>query len=470
MIRLLRIGPVVAGILASAVASAAPAIPPPDPAETAASVRDLLAADRWREAVALAESLRKARPSDQDVLSCLGEALYRAGRLEEADAVLSGIERSKVPPRGLVTLALLRSARGDHEEAVRLAGAAVEQGDEDPHVLFWSAGLQADRKERIRVLERYLAAAGDDDADRIEAARGSLRLQRALGERRVWVPEERPSQVEVSLRRLSGDGGSVVGFTIPVVLGDRRRAVPLLLDTGSPGLFVSQRVARKRGFEPLAEETTFGGGGSGRHRSGRGLFGRFRLGGLEYSDALATTSGGAIDLSLPYRGFIGLTPFTGYLVTLDLKRGRLLLQAPREAGEAPPPGSEPFWTINGQVLVRARVAGGESGLFLLDTGASRTLLDLEFAGSIEGARIGDPSDVRTYGGARRGARTVENVVLHVAGAATPAGAHVNAADLSLRSRLSGVRIAGFLGLDLLAGRVVTLDTVGHDYTLGDDGR
>ena len=36
----------------------------------------------------------------------------------------------QAPPRGLVTLALLRSARGDHDEAVRLASVALEDGAE----------------------------------------------------------------------------------------------------------------------------------------------------------------------------------------------------------------------------------------------------------------------------------------------------------------------------------------------------
>jgi hypothetical protein len=36
---------------------------------------------------------------------------------------------------------------------------------------------------------------------------------------------------------------------------------------------------------------------------------------------------------------------------------------------------------------------------------------------------------------------------------------MNAVDLSQRSRLSGIQISGFLGLDLLDGEVVVLDTV-----------
>ena len=76
-------------------------------------------------------------------------------------------------------------------------------------------------------------------------------------------------------------------FFVKVGLGDRARPVRLLLDTGSSGLFLVERVAKKRGFEPLTRETFFGGGGDQRHLSLRGMFSVFDLGGLRFSQARA---------------------------------------------------------------------------------------------------------------------------------------------------------------------------------------
>jgi len=46
-------------------------------------VRDLIEADRWREAVEEARALALSAPDDLDARACLGESLYRAGRIDE---------------------------------------------------------------------------------------------------------------------------------------------------------------------------------------------------------------------------------------------------------------------------------------------------------------------------------------------------------------------------------------------------
>ena len=65
-----------------------------------AHVRELIEADRAREAVEEARTLALSSPDDLDAAACFAEALYRAGRIEEAGAALEPIaEREASPAR-----------------------------------------------------------------------------------------------------------------------------------------------------------------------------------------------------------------------------------------------------------------------------------------------------------------------------------------------------------------------------------
>ena len=102
--------------------------------------------------------------------------------------------------------------------------------------------------------------------------------------------------------------------------------IRVLLDSGSTGLFLVERIAAKGGLTFLAEETTFGGAGSGRQPDRRGLLASVAVGGLRFSDALVTTTSHEIEPTGRYHGVLGLSIFQGYRITLDLARETLVLE------------------------------------------------------------------------------------------------------------------------------------------------
>ncbi len=414
-------------------------------------VRDLLAQDRWRDSLAEARAWAKEAPEDAQALCALGEALYRAGRIGDAGAVLTPLAvRSAPPSRALLTLGLVRKAEGREEEATSLVERAVRADPRDRHIAFWAADAVATNARAAELLEAYLALSQGDDPSRIEAATDSIEFFRALGDRKVWVPVEHPERVEVPLRALGGEG-RMRGYVVDAVLGEGK-PVRLLLDTGSSGLFLVERVAKRFSLAPLADATTFGGGGGQRHRTRRGILPSFAIGGLRFKDALVSTMTEEIEPTGQYHGVLGIQFLEGYRVTLDLDRGRFLLEPPA-AGAA----GEPYWQIAGQLLVQAGTTSGAPGLFVLDTGAGRTVLSLGYAGEVSGGSLGGPASVRGFGGTLEGARSVRGIRLGFQGAETPPSGLV-AADFSLQSRLAGVEVSGFLGLDLLSGRRVVIDT------------
>jgi hypothetical protein len=153
-----------------------------------------------------------------------------------------------------------------------------------------------------------------------------------------------------------------------------------------------------------------------------------------------------------YHGVIGLAVFNGYRVTLDLENDRLLLDSPVD-----PADGETYWTIEGQWLVPGSVTGQPS-LLLLDTGATHSAVDLSTAERIPGARMGPPVTMHGFGGRIEGARRVSGVEIAIQGLESGSGP-MNAVDLSTRSRLGGVELSGFVGLDLLDGKRIVIDTV-----------
>lgn len=425
----------------------------------AQAVHDLLLADAWEEALARAEEAARRHPGSPAVAGAHGAALLRAGRLVEArDVLVRAAERAGAPdPRGTIARARLEAARGRVAEAERWTERALAAGPEDPEVLYWAADLVPGRERVAELFRRYLAVAGGQPEERVRAARAALETFEKLVETdaRPWTPVARPDRVEVPLRAVWTGLRAVDGYTVEVDLdaGDRK-PVTLLLDTGAHGLFVLQRIAKKRGFVPLAEAELVGGGGDRRHDVRRGLFPTFDLGGLRFADALATATRAELDPTGRFHGLLGVSAFAGYRVAIDPPGERLTLE--RLDGEGADGPDAPYWWISGQLLVEVDAGEPQPSLFVLDTGATRTLVSTALAGRVESMRAGAAARVRGFGGEVEGAHAVHGARLAFGAAVLEDS--LPAVDLSLASRVAGVELSGMLGLDVLARGVLTLDT------------
>ena len=429
-------------------------------AASAGHVRELIDNDQWKEALAEARSLA-AQAHDPDAQAALGEALYRAGRIDEAAEALAPLAAEGAPPaRALAQLGLVRAAQGKDEEAATLMERAAASAPRDPWVAYRASGAAPTRARAVELLRTYLETAPGDDPDRLEGARGTIRLYAALGERKVWTRAAAPERVEVPLKPLTGTGA---GFFLEASLANGKK-IRLLLDTGSTGLFVVARVVKKGGFTLLSEETVFAGGGSGRAKSSRGLLSTLGIGGLTFADALITTTTDEFDPQGRIHGVLGLNVFSGYRVTLDLRKGRLTLDPCTDA-----PAGAAYWDVSGQMLVRASPASERDGLFLFDTGAARSMLARSVADALPGAQVTSPASVRTYGGNVAGASSVRGVKLRFLDLAGD-GSPLYTSDLTQRSRLGGVEVSGFLGMDLLSGTTIVVDTRAHRVSVAPAAR
>ena len=80
--------------------------------------------------------------------------------------------------------------------------------------------------------------------------------------------------------------------------------------------------------------------------------------------------------------------------------------------------------------------------------------------------VTDAAPARGFGGTIAGPRRVENVKIELLGRASR-GTQLVAADLDTRSRLGGVEIAGYIGMDLLDGAVLVIDPIARRVDLRD---
>src|SRR5262249_10120952 len=139
----------------------------------------------------------------------LGEALYRAGRIDEAGDALAPVAggADAVPARALAQLGLVRAAQGKDGDAASLLQPAATIAPGDPWVLWRAAGAAPTRAKASELLTAYLAHGSGENSDRLEGARGTLRLYGALGERKVWVPVSRPERLVIPLKPIVGGDG-----------------------------------------------------------------------------------------------------------------------------------------------------------------------------------------------------------------------------------------------------------------------
>jgi tetratricopeptide (TPR) repeat protein len=416
-------------------------------------IRALLLQDLWQQALEEAREHYAMVPDDPICVASLGEALFRAGLPDEAKTLLESLVSESTPTsRALMTLARLNSAAGNSKEATNLMDQAVALSPTDRELLLHASSVAADRPEAIRRLEQFLELSEGADPDRVTAAKETLEMLRELGDQKLWVRKTHPERLELPLRRVFNASRRQLGYVVEVRFGAAGKPVRLLLDTGASGLHITERVARKNGFKPLARTTLFGGGNDQRHATRRGIFTSFAVGDLEFTNALASMNPNEFEPTGRFHGLLGISVFDGYRVTLDLKKQRLVLEPPPTDDD----GSR-YWMFNGQMLVRAGSTHGQNGLFLFDTGAGTTLLDTGFVERVPRASLDGTANVRAFGGAVQGAQVARGVQITYQDLNSKK-TELRAIDLSLRSRLGGVQISGFLGLDLIKTSRIIIDT------------
>ena len=340
-----------------------------------------------------------------------------------------------------------------------LRRAAVISPDE-PDYQF-NLGQIAARSERYaeaaEAYERFLRVAPLNDADRRARIRGLIDFLRYLG-------------TQNELMQTGGPARSVVPFELvnnrPIVrvrVNNSKETLRFVVDTGAGMCVIAAGAAERLGLRAVA-----------RGGMARAIGGRFEI---VYGFLQSMQIGEARVSNVPVYirhfertqesvdGYIGLSLVAKYLTTVDYGAREMLLlrgdAVPKYDPERPPPGAEVpirvtssgFWSGEIRLDEVERAAN-----FIIDTGATTSVVSQAFADREALARFARPTRIRVYGAAGL-TENVQTLLLPRVHLGPHAHQNVSAAVLDMEpiNETAGFEQTGIVGGNLLRHYRVTFD-------------
>ena len=407
---------------------------------------------------------------DADLLAWYSVLSWRCGRPRDAwvaaRAALALDDRTTL---AWTMLGKVLSARFRPRAARAAFERALALDPQETEALFALSRIAETRAASRSLLARFLDAAMErgEPPDRLRAARETLDFLETLGERAIWVLEKAELPGTLPLEPYSVRPGQVNGWILRLGLGDKG-SVPALFDSGASGLHLADNAAKKGSLEPVSTGTLVGGGGDKEHGVERAIVPRLDFGPVLFADALGVVAEGSLHPQGVYRAIVGFDVLGGTRILIDARARSATIEetAAVEDGDDPlaldpwPAAPRvPIVEVEGQLLVPARIsgpAGTADGLALLDTGASRTLVELSAAEEIATLTQRGQRSASAYGGQVEFAGLVP-VVRVIAAGADEQLKDVGVIDLSDRARHAGVGLIAFIGLDVLTKGTLDVD-------------
>ncbi|MCX7753557.1 MAG: aspartyl protease family protein [Blastocatellia bacterium] len=430
----------------------------------------LLKLGNLNEAFEQAAEVLRQDPQSARARALIGLALLRSGVFREAaEAFATALllnEREAIAWAGLAEIDFFENRTELSYQRLRRA-TMLDPNEPD----YWIAlGRAAARLEKFReaaeYYEKFLAVSPKMDVERRERYRGLIAFYRALSLLGIThlhrIEGERLARIPFRLQRdrpfIQARAGSNVTLN-------------LVIDTGASISVLSYEAAEKLGIRPLArggEARAVGGGG--KFPIVYGLLDALDLGSLRIFNVpiyIRTIHHTATPESesevLRADGFLGLSVLANFRVTIDYAGQTLILESePAATVEAPSEGGAeiPFRTTNGGLVsAEVRLHNGEIVNFLVDTGASATVVGLHIVKkyNLEQHILPSPK-IRVLGAAG----VIENVDLILLPSLSmnsleQRNVRAPVLDLGAVNESAGVMQAGILGGSFLKHFRVTFD-------------
>lgn len=336
--------------------------------KTAAKIVDALdvawRADDWQAGARFADALREHKPTGDAALARLARAYWRAGRLQDAEAAAGRIAPTTNDRLALRVLSAIHLARGETEQAARLAKRLERQPDLDAEDLYQiiNARFALDRMpgmpDLLRLAER-----------RIDESQGypHIYLEESLSGVAAFLEDIGPRP----LNEISAAGSAPIK---PLVLGGLPTCdvtingygpYKLVLDTGgSIMVSLDETIAREIGLKNYATATVRGVSGS--QVTGQSIIDDLRIGSIRCTNVMTRTFDIRSALMNAADGIIGTGIFTDGTMTLDFADAELRVKP----GSSPGSGHEvPVRIVGDAKLITNVTLEGEQSLAMLDTGA-----------------------------------------------------------------------------------------------------
>lgn len=436
-----------------------------EPGDTLALGRKALQNDGVATAWRFAQKATSDAPDSPAAHEFAGEVLFRRGELAQAEAEFR--RAAELDPNFALAwwgLARVSECSSLHKTAAEDFRRAYTLDPKDPRISRdWAIRLAVE--QQAEALEKYsaLAARSGNGAD-LEDLNQRLQFARVVRGRLLNVLASAYKSTVIPLAAFTSEKAHTRSYGLEVNINGS--VMNLVLDTGASGVVIPLRAAEKAGVVRLAQATTRGFGDSTKPSSGyRGLAQHLRVGDVEYRDALITVvdrdSIGTAD------GLIGSDLFGQFLITLDFAARQLRLN--------PLPGYHPgdnliqdrtvpvglesaaqVYRLNHLLLIPTRVNGSHEALFVLDTGAERTLISYDLAAEVSKLSRDNKQHMTGINGQVADLYQTGNLALQFAGFEQRSPG-MSSVDTWEQSRRLGTELSGFLGLPVLDLFTLTID-------------
>jgi tetratricopeptide (TPR) repeat protein len=515
----------------SSKTTSAPGAPPVSDADTLVLAEKLYGQGDYAAALAQYQALLPAHPKWPKIYSGLARVYLKQGKVQEAsDAVAKGLEQADSPAirialgevdfrqgkifeaeqewakvinsgneeaRAYLGMARVSHANSMYKRSNTLIDKAHELDPQDPDIRRYWIGTRS-RQERIKDLEAELLQIDAKSERRIHLQHALDLLKSTQGQNCRLVGNI--TSTETPLVRLMRDADHPRGVGLAVGIDGEKSK--LMLDTGSSGILINQKLADKAGIARIVD-TEVHGIGDQNTRSYLGIAKSIKIGQLEFQNCAV----GVIDERnlLSEDGFIGTDVFESFLIEIDVPGGKLRLsELPKRPSETPTqlslhadgesgqegddpqlsstasgnsPNSAagkstgpqdryiapemkaytPVFRFGHDLLIPTKIGDVPAKLFAIDTGSFRTIVSPDAAREITRIHGNAFDRVKGVSGEAKKVYDAETVVFQF-GHLREKGRNIPSLDISKFSESTGTEISGFLGfIDILQYLDIKLD-------------
>ena len=432
----------------------------------------LLKQRRLQESYDHAARVLLSNPTSAKAHALLGQAILGSGdfreSVEEFRTALAIKDDEALAVAGLAMVDFYENRLQDCVHGLR---RAVDLDPNEPDYVF-SLGQAAARSEMFKEAadsyERFLAIAHKTDDDRRARIRGLVNFLRYLGKQgQLYVSTGRDTTT-VSFEAI--DARPI----LKVRINGQKEPLRFVLDTGSGMSVVSEQTANRLGLNVIAR------GGMARAVGGVGKFEIVYgfLSSLEVGEVRVENVPVYIrhfyDDKVPVDGYLGLSVITRFFASVDYGESTFKLVRPKQSdnldllqksvGRVPPPVTDfveiPVRTTSSGFLSgEVRLEGIEKTQnFIIDTGASISVVSEKLAELEELANFMTPVRMRVFGAAGV-TNDVKTMLLPKVMLGSLIREQLNAAILDLESvnETTGFTQAGILGGNFLRHFRVSFD-------------
>ncbi|HEX8289923.1 MAG TPA: aspartyl protease family protein [Pyrinomonadaceae bacterium] len=416
---------------------------------------------RLIEAYDLSYAVAKAEPKNSYAFAVLGITLLNAGNFKDArTSIYNAINLNKKEALAWAGLGMLDFYENRINQSLNSLYESVYYEPNEPDFIFTFAQVAARAekyKEAAEAYRKFLSVSEDSDKERRDRIKGLIGFLNYLGNKQ-------------SLYLLDGDEKSSVNFNLtrnrPVIelkVNNKDEPLKFVLDTGSGISVISDETAERLKIKPVAR------GGFARGIGGDGKFE------IVYGFLRSVDIGAARIKNVPVYirkfhndsekvdGYIGLSLISKFLTTIDyggltfsLIRKNSIEKAKFAADELSLPLR---LTSSGFLSGEVQLEGVEVPLnFIVDTGASVSVISDDLAGSQEISNFAKGEKMRVIGAAGV-TEDVPSFLLPRVTFGTHSRESITAValDLDLINETSGFQQAGILGGNFLKNYSLTFD-------------